>query len=394
MKIVTFILILFASFISHLSTDQILENSHVNVRQTNTNPSKRRNEANQSLLVPRTLPRDGNEIPPLSSLPQADDQKIVADSKLFTFDDAFFPFNPGMAKRKSGEGYLLFFRDYVPGPCAEMFKEKRIGIALLNEKFDKIAPVFFPPLPYKGEDARSFWVGEDLYILYYSSFNRTYYTSSPCLVKMNPETLTPEKVYGYKDMLYEKNWIPLVPSCTEERKSSSILTCVRSLYPLDLLYINLDTGSIEIAPKSPSPRSAPPHWKWGAISGGTPAEIVDNVYLGFFHSWYRSKEGKRVYVMGAYTLDSTPPYRMRSMSPYPIVFKDLYQGKAQNLVGCVYFRAVAKGIDRVIFPMGFCVETKEDGIDLIHVACGENDNMIRIITFHKKELLKSLIKVK
>jgi hypothetical protein len=36
---------------------------------------------------------------------------------------------------------------------------------------------------------------------------------------------------------------------------------------------------------------------------------------------------------------------------------------------------------------------KEDGQDVVHVACGENDCAIKVVTFDKKALLKSLTPV-
>jgi hypothetical protein len=47
---------------------------------------------------------------------------------------------------------------------------------------------------------------------------------------------------------------------------------------------------------------------------------------------------------------------------------------------------------RVIFPAGFAVEKRPEG-DLIHVSCGENDSGIKIVSFRKEALFKSLKKL-
>ncbi|MBU6149585.1 MAG: hypothetical protein KGQ54_05265, partial [Verrucomicrobia bacterium] len=111
----------------------------------------------------------------------------------------------------------------------------------------------------------------------------------------------------------------------------------------------------------------------------TPCILVDGQYVGFFHSFFR--ENKKIwYVMGAYTFESSPPFRITACSSHPICFKGMYKTKIKNT-----------GSTRkpVVFPSGIIL-AKEEGRDVLHVACGDNDCGIKIVTFDKEALLKNL----
>ncbi|MBX9744839.1 MAG: hypothetical protein K2X08_06490 [Chlamydiales bacterium] len=86
--------------------------------------------------------------------------------------------------------------------------------------------------------------------------------------------------------------------------------------------------------------------------------------------------------MGAYTFKAEPPFTITRMSPQPILFRGIFDTPIAN---------TAQDWKRVIFPSGFVLEKQQDR-ELIHLACGENDCAIKIVTFDKKALLDSLIK--
>ncbi len=71
-------------------------------------------------------------------------------------------------------------------------------------------------------------------------------------------------------------------------------------------------------------------WTWGELRGGTPALLVDDRYLAFFHSSKAMKtvqsEGKNAlhYFMGAYTFSSDPPFEITAISPAPIIGDTFY----------------------------------------------------------------------
>ena len=121
--------------------------------------------------------------------------------------------------------------------------------------------------------------------------------------------------------------------------------------------------------------------QWGAIRGGTPARLIDNQYLAFFHSSFRER-GKVWYVMGAYTFEAFPPYKVTAISAQPILFDGIYNTKAEN--------TAKKGL-RCIFPAGFVEGYDKE--DVFYLSCGENDCATKIITISKRNLLSSLKKV-
>jgi hypothetical protein len=190
-------------------------------------------------------------------------------------------------------------------------------------------------------------------------------------------------------MIAEKNWVPLIPKTKE-----STLLFLRNLFPLDLVEVNLQEKTTRFSPNATTLlRAEPKSWKWGSLSGGTQAELIGDRYFSFFHSWYLAANGKRIYVLGACTFNTSPPFTMKEISPYPILFKELYTAKACGIVGNPYGLKWAQNLEKVIFPCGFVETTLASGRKVFHLSCGENDNSIRIITFDKEALLKSLIPV-
>ena len=84
--------------------------------------------------------------------------------------------------------------------------------------------------------------------------------------------------------------------------------------------------------------------------------------------------------MGAYTFTSSSPFKITRISPYPILFKGVYDTPHQ---------VFANSKVRSIYPAGFICEHRE-GKELIHVSCGENDSGMKIISMDKNALLASL----
>jgi len=70
-------------------------------------------------------------------------------------------------------------------------------------------------------------------------------------------------------------------------------------------------------------------WNYGHIHGGTPAQLLQecDCYLSFFHSkGFLSGNALSTYFAGAFTFTKDPPFRLLSISPFPIVARSLYQG--------------------------------------------------------------------
>ena len=141
------------------------------------------------------------------------------------------------------------------------------------------------------------------------------------------------------------------------------------------------TGAIEHPfPKTQSTLLAEWEKKWGKIRGGTPALLLDSgEYITFFHSSFREKS-LLWYVIGALTFEGKPPFAIKSISQWPILFKDMYK------------TPIAQGKNRVLralFPGGLAFDTIQ-GREVFHVLCGENDTSIKLLTLDKEVLLKHM----
>lgn len=123
-------------------------------------------------------------------------------------------------------------------------------------------------------------------------------------------------------------------------------------------------------------------WKWGTLRGGTPALLVDDHYLAFFHSSTplatAQSEGQSMvhYFMGAYLFEKHPPFSIQKISPKPIVSKAFYNGPAHDTWKPL----------RVVFPCGFVHNDKS-----IWISYGRQDYEAWIVKLDKAGLYKSLI---
>jgi hypothetical protein len=125
--------------------------------------------------------------------------------------------------------------------------------------------------------------------------------------------------------------------------------------------------------------------EWGGPKGGTPARRVGDQYLAFFHSNFNDLNDINWYVMGAYTFEAKPPFRLTGISYYPILFEGMFDSPPM---------VKANPRLRALYPSGFVVEKLEDGRELIHVSCGENDSTLQIVTIDKDALFKTLKRLK
>ena len=123
-------------------------------------------------------------------------------------------------------------------------------------------------------------------------------------------------------------------------------------------------------------------WNWGILRGGTPALLMEEGYLAFFHSskvmktLQSEEKGMYHYVMGAYLFEPHPPFNIQKMSPKPIISKKFYNGKTHPTWKPL----------RVIFPCGFVYDE-----EFIWVSYGRQDYESWIVKFDRKALLDSLI---
>jgi hypothetical protein len=177
--------------------------------------------------------------------------------------------------------------------------------------------------------------------------------------------------------LVEKNWPPF-----EYPEKSGKLYYIYSTSPYKILEIDNSTELPSVKNISGCSDGVDAVWQkdvWGPIRGGTPARLVDGVYITFFHSMKYFPDFKSLfYVMGAYTFEAEPPFKILAITPNPIFFKDVYSAPHRfNKLHSIY-------------PAGFVIEKKSDKT-LLHVSCGENDTAIRIVSIDKDALLRSMV---
>ena len=127
------------------------------------------------------------------------------------------------------------------------------------------------------------------------------------------------------------------------------------------------------------------NWDWGVLRGGSPALIVGDEYLAFFHSSINFpsvySNGKKTlhYVMGVYTFSREPPYNLTRISPEPIVGKNFYHGRNDYTLW--------KPL-HVVFPGGYIYDDR-----YIWVVYGRQDHEVWVAKLDKTMLLDSLVPV-
>ncbi len=267
---------------------------------------------------------------------------------------------------KKGSHYLLFFRYNTPSA------HSYIGYAELDGDFHQTDREFqtLNALSESAQDPRVFYRGNELWVAYNDVTERPGYASMH-LARVNLESNCLEEISDMDLHLkhLEKNWSPF--------EHEGKLFFEYTLNPHQILAFETK----EMEEKSTGRVMWPA--LWGPMRGGTPALPIGDHYLAFFHSHFKDSHDKccRWYVMGAYLFEADPPYRLCAVSPYPILFKGLYDSP------------LSKPTLHCIFPAGMLFD-EVDGKELIHVTCGENDTSIKILTFDKKALLNSLVEVR
>lgn len=310
---------------------------------------------------------------------QNEQSQIVLATKKIELEEFSGAFNPSLVK--TDYGFLLTFR-YCLHPSYPWISY--IGIAKLDEKLNLISkPQLLntredgAKIQSQAEDARIFAMGTKIYVIY--NDNEEFVNPSSgqrrdifiaevvddCgeLKLKKPLKITHKTKYANKN--WQKNWVPFV------WKEQLLLGY--SIVPHEILAPNMNTGVASIKDISKIKNI----WKWGELRGGTPALLVDGDYLSFFHSAkiHATKASSYIpmhhYYMGAYLFSSKPPFKIKKISPSPILTDGFYTPSEQG--------------KRVIFPGGFAAVN-----DLIYLAYGKDDIEVWIATIDKKKLIKSL----
>lgn len=304
-------------------------------------------------------------------------QDFVLETKQIIIPGFPGAFNPSIIRWKNSLLMSFRIRD------EKMISTFEMGFVWLDEHFNPIStPCVLdirdnPSIFYRNQDPRLITINKDVYIVY-SNFIKidqtivrrmfiaplqyeddTFFITNPlCLHSFD----------GDSNKL-EKNWTPF--------NYNEDLLLAYSLLPHRILKY-FDSGTCSTISSTHSSID----WNWGQLRGGTPAFLIDNQYVGFFHSSKKfpsvQSNGRSMihYVMGAYTFSDNPPFNITSISPEPILGKKFYSGPTYNTWKPM----------RVVFPGGYIFDEQ-----YIWVAYGRQDHEIWVAKLDKNGLLKSLV---
>ena len=318
----------------------------------------------------------------LATVPYGEDSGLVVGVKEVHIRGVDAPYNATLLT--SPVGYDLFFRyDTLSYNAKHAPFLSHVGVVHLNTKFEQEDQEFkqidlgsvFP------EDPRAVAVEDQLYLVY-NTLRNDRSGRSMQVAQLDRDTFHINYTTTLELNLQwiEKNWSPFEYRRQGEKAS---LFFEYQLVPHKVL--QLPDPKVNVLQRVFSEASdafiqIPWEVKWGRMRGGTPAQLIDNEFLAFFHSSFEDQSGILWYVIGAYTFESQPPFKLTSISKHPILYRGIYTTP----------HSVTAPINkRVCFPCGFVVEKDQDETWL-HVALGENDSGIKILTLNKQKLFKSL----
>ncbi len=299
----------------------------------------------------------------LKNVPRADKIGMVLDIKKIIINNIENPINSSIIESNEKD-YLVAFRFREEFDSSDNY----IGIALLDENFNQIGEYKKIDVnSSKAEDPRIYKHKNDFFLIYNDTMPIAHYARAMYIAKLNPE-FTPEYITCLDQHIkpVEKNWVPFSYNTIKGEK----LLLAYGLTPHKIMEVTDTTkNSIEHYIYKDNPSYSRFFWKWGEPRGGTPARLVDGEYLAFFHSCFGTGK-KKWYVMGAYTYEAHPPFKITKVSKFPIIFDNV--------------RAT-----RVFFPTGF-IHKKTDGKELIILSYGENDEFSKIVTLDKEKLFENM----
>ena len=326
----------------------------------------------------------------LKNIPFGEEDHLVLRTKRVSIRNVIAPYNASIIKYK--KGYLMCFRYDIP---SKHTYSSHIGCVKLDAHFNQMDQEFktIDTGFKRSEDPRIFSIGQEVYLLYSTSEFLKYFLPFPFISTVNVSKLDVNKCklqfttsLELNLSLTEKNWVPFEYVDAQNHPHFYLQYSVNPHKILHLPDPKVNHILHSTLPKSDSLQLflwENKHFGWGSLRGGTPALKIGDEYLAFFHSCFQDSKGLVWYNMGAYTFEAHPPFRITSISPYPILFKGIYSSISLNAADPQRY---------VIFPVGFVIE-EEEGKEIIHLSCGENDSSIKIITLDKAKLLKTMQKI-
>ena len=318
----------------------------------------------------------------LQRLPFADKEKIVLRRKQLKISGVSQAYNPSIARCQ--EGFVIFFRNDRVKKTPLLQRQCTLAKAVVRRSFRQVGKtVFFHTSHAICEDPRCFQFQDQLFLAYSHVIQWSPYTTYEAMARVSGDHLVDVMHLQYHPSRIEKNWVPFTYN---DPIYGPDLYFIYSANPFKILRLarSMD-GTIE-QPGNESFSQEPLVWetKWGKISGGTPGRLISqDEYLSFFHSSFKA-DGIKWYVIGAYTFENKPPFRIKRISKYPLVWRHMY---TTPMSSTVWFRPRQEF--RVAFPGGFEEGTKK-GRKVLYLAYGENDSGLCVLTLDKNRLLRSL----
>jgi predicted GH43/DUF377 family glycosyl hydrolase len=271
-------------------------------------------------------------------------------------------------------GFIMAFRyDRYLIPIERYPHEyyQHICLVKLDEEFNSIGEYSFcRELGERAYDPRLVRVGSNIYLIYTShrpEHSNSLMSSMLCLSRIQPKSdgfkiQPPTPLYVSFQQRWEKNWVPF------DYKGTFLMGY--TINPHVIISPSHNGSSAHLFTSSPQIS-----WNFGIIRGGTPAVLVDDEYLAFFHSSvFNPLTGWYTYYMGAYTFKSKPPFTLTRISIEPFYHPDFYSIPHTPLSSSL-----------VIFPAGLVVKNNR-----IFISYGENDAGIKVMEIDKELLYKSL----
>lgn len=272
-------------------------------------------------------------------------------------------YNPSLVR---WQGRLFTtYRYHAPGTW-----RTKLALALLNEKTMAVEVHYTILTPssashHSAEDMRLWTVGNKLFGSYVLA--NTVGNKLKCAIRYGEITITGngaelsgdwQPKYGNNDgTALEKNWVFF------EREGCTFF--IYACYPDHIVALVKENYVVQ------SWKTLGMTWPWGTIRGGTAPLPFRGKWLRFFHSQMPISDKPRDarYYMGAYLMNSQPPFEMLAVSTHPI------------LAGHEWRSAASHWKPNVVIPYG---AVEQDGGWMVSV--GVNDSAACLVNVTEKDL--------
>ncbi len=301
--------------------------------------------------------------------------EAVISSRLCTIPGTVCPFNPTIVPYH--DGYMLIFREDRVSPRKI---HSRIGWSYMDKNLSNPTPAKFFGVPSsRVEDPRAILCNHQL-MLITARNTPPYVQQALTAIDLNTKNIIQDELLTYTGSPLEKNWTPYIHTNKYGEEK------LYYIYNHNPLVIITHHGHDKLIPVVHARSSVALRrlWEnqWGKIRGGSPAYLVDGEYVEFFHSSSMAND-KKIYYMGALRFQAVYPFTITSITKKPIIGKNFYTAMpGQNSQHDTH--------KKVLFPAGFVLVQDTAGRPIFHVACGENDVAIRIVTIDKAKLFASM----